>query len=138
MGRTDGAVHVRGSSAGDRDRCTLGATRAETDHVIGHELVHAFQYDIGGHGHAIAQGGNGIERLPLWFIEGMADFYSVGPNDPLTAMWIRDAAINNKLPNYNQLLDPRYFPYRYGQALCAMSPPVSARARSAGCWPRGP
>ena len=95
----------------------LGATRAETDHVIGHELVHAFQYDIGGHGHAIAQGAHGIERLPLWFIEGMAEFYSVGPDDPLTAMWIRDAAINDRLPNYNQLLDPRYFPYRYGQAL---------------------
>ncbi len=25
----------------------LSASRAETDHVIGHELVHAFQYDIG-------------------------------------------------------------------------------------------
>jgi dipeptidyl aminopeptidase/acylaminoacyl peptidase len=95
----------------------LGATRAETDHVIGHELVHAFQYDMAGHGHAIAQGANGIERLPLWFIEGMAEFYSVGPEDPNTAMWIRDAAIANKLPDYNQLADPRYFPYRWGQAL---------------------
>jgi Tol biopolymer transport system component len=95
----------------------LGATRAETDHVIGHELVHAFQYDMAGHGHAIAQGANGIERLPLWFIEGMAEYYSVGPEDPNTAMWIRDAAMANKLPDYNQLADPRYFPYRYGQAL---------------------
>ena len=102
----------------------LGATRAETEHVIGHELVHAFQYDMAGHGHAIAQGANGIERLPLWFIEGMAEFYSVGPDDPNTAMWIRDAAIANKLPDYNQLADPRYFPYRYGQALWCY---VSAR-----------
>src|SRR5262245_51476747 len=26
----------------------LGSSLAETDHVIGHELVHAFQYDMGG------------------------------------------------------------------------------------------
>src|SRR5262245_39893265 len=95
----------------------LGATRAETEHVIAHELVHAFQYDMAGKGKAIAQGANGIERLPLWFIERMAECYAVGPVDRNTAKWIRDAAINNKLPHYNQLADPRYFPYRYGQAL---------------------
>jgi hypothetical protein len=98
---------------------------AETDHVIGHELVHAFQYSISG------QGKSGVEspamRMPLWFIEGMAEYLSLGPVDPQTAMWIRDAARQDEgrkgkgkgLPTIKQLQSGRYFPYRYGQALWA-------------------
>ncbi|HSK09136.1 MAG TPA: hypothetical protein VK911_06145, partial [Vicinamibacterales bacterium] len=67
----------------------LGASLAESDHVIGHELVHAFQFDItapsGGQSMA-----SGALRLPLWFIEGMAEYLSIGPVDPHTAMWMRD------------------------------------------------
>ncbi|MPY89556.1 MAG: BamA/TamA family outer membrane protein [Luteitalea sp.] len=87
---------------------------AETDHVLGHELVHAFQYDIG-----FMMGGRGLFRLPLWFIEGMAEYLSVGPVDPQTAMWLRDAALRDKLPTIRDLNNPRYFPYRWGQALWA-------------------
>jgi Tol biopolymer transport system component len=90
-----------------------GASLAETDHVVGHELVHAFQYDI-----AI---GN-LQRmalLPLWFIEGMAEYLSIGPNDPHTAMWMRDAVLSERLPTIKELQDRKYFPYRYGQALWA-------------------
>jgi Tol biopolymer transport system component len=90
-----------------------GASLAETDHVVGHELVHAFQYDIGT--------GN-MQRmalLPLWFVEGMAEYLSIGPNDPHTAMWMRDAVLSERLPTIKELQDPKYFPYRYGQALWA-------------------
>ncbi|HET7230909.1 MAG TPA: hypothetical protein VFJ16_12945 [Longimicrobium sp.] len=94
----------------------------ETDHVLGHELVHAFQYDITGLGRA----GGGLEaaaarfNAPLWFIEGMAEYLSIGPVDPNTSMWLRDAALTNTLPNQAQLAyDPRFFPYRWGQALWA-------------------
>jgi Tol biopolymer transport system component len=90
---------------------------AETDHVLGHELVHAFQFDITGEDGA--GGLPGALRLPLWFIEGMAEYLSVGPVDPHTAMWMRDAAKREKLPTISQLGNPRYFPYRYGQALWA-------------------
>ena len=91
-----------------------------TDHVIGHELVHAFQYDItntnvGSQGAESA----GALNLPLWFIEGMAEYLSVGPVDPLTAMWMRDSAHREKLPDVKNLDNPKYFPYRYGQALWA-------------------
>jgi hypothetical protein len=86
---------------------------AETDHVLGHELVHAFQYDITGSRGQIPT----ALQLPLWFIEGMAEYLSVGPVDPHTAMWMRDAARREKLPTIRQLNDPRFFPYRYGQAL---------------------
>jgi Tol biopolymer transport system component len=91
---------------------------AETDHVLGHELVHAFQFDITGHGGATSSSNipNAV-RLPLWFIEGMAEYLSVGPVDPHTAMWMRDAARREKMPTIHQLSDPKYFPYRYGQAL---------------------
>src|SRR6187549_1434667 len=91
-----------------------------TDHVLGHELVHAFQYDITNTSASSAAAGNaGALNLPLWFIEGMAEYLSIGPDDPLTAMWMRDAMRREKFPEVDDLDNPRYFPYRYGQALWA-------------------
>src|SRR3954470_5247556 len=91
---------------------------ADNDHVLGHELVHVFQYNI-----AEGTPGGGLMRLdalPLWLIEGMAEYFSLGRSDPLTAMWMRDAVMRNKFPTIKQLTtDPRFFPYRYGQALWA-------------------
>src|SRR3982750_1681598 len=91
---------------------------ADNDHVLGHELVHVFQYNI-----AEGTPGGGLMRLdalPLWLIEGMAEYFSLGREDPLTAMWMRDAVQRNKFPTIKQLtMDPRFFPYRYGQALWA-------------------
>jgi Tol biopolymer transport system component len=88
-----------------------------SDHVLGHELVHAFQYDITGTN--VSSGSGGALALPLWFIEGMAEYLSVGPVDPHTAMWMREAARREKLPTVDQLDNPKYFPYRYGQAFWA-------------------
>jgi hypothetical protein len=82
----------------------------ETDHVLGHEIVHAYQYDMGG---------EGAFRLPLWFIEGMAEYLSLGAEHTQTAMWMRDAALRESLPALNELNDPRRFPYRYGHAVWA-------------------
>lgn len=91
----------------------------ETDHVLGHELVHAFQFDITGEGGGIALAGiPSVMRFPLWFVEGMAEYLSVGPEDSHTAMWMRDAA-RSELPSIRKLSDPRFFPYRYGQSLWA-------------------
>jgi Tol biopolymer transport system component len=97
----------------------LGSSLAESDHVIGHELVHAFQYDVTGSGGRGPGGLPTATQMPLWFIEGMAEYLSLGPLDPNTAMWMRDAALRDKLPTYRQLDDPNFFPYRYGQALWA-------------------
>ena len=91
-----------------------------TDHVLGHELVHAFQYDITNtNASSAAAGAAGALTLPLWFIEGMAEYLSVGPDDPHTAMWMREAVRRDRFPTISQLDNPRYFPYRYGQALWA-------------------
>src|SRR6266436_1438949 len=95
----------------------LGASPFETDHVIGHELTHAFQYDITG----VARGNSAsaFNRVPLWFIEGMAEYVSLGNVDPNTTMWMRDAVRTGKLPNLRDLENPRYFPYRWGQSFWA-------------------
>ncbi len=90
----------------------------DTDHVLGHELVHAFQYNIA----QSRRGGGlqGLSALPLWLIEGMAEYLSVGRDDPLTAMWIRDAIRRDELPTIKQMTrESRFFPYRFGQALWA-------------------
>jgi Tol biopolymer transport system component len=90
----------------------------DNDHVLGHELVHVFQYDL-----ASSAGGGGLQgmnSLPLWLIEGMAEYLSLGRDDAHTAMWMRDAALRGELPTIVQLTrDSRFFPYRYGQALWA-------------------
>jgi Tol biopolymer transport system component len=96
----------------------LAGPLGDTDHVIGHELVHAFQFDMTT-GPDSPPGRSGMERLPLWFIEGMAEYLSIGPVDPNTAMWIRDAARQEKLPEIKDLNNPKYFPYRWGQAFWA-------------------
>src|SRR5947208_2758565 len=96
----------------------FGGPLSDTDHVIGHELVHAFQFDITTRPN-MPPGENGAERLPLWFIEGMAEYLSLGPVDPNTAMWLRDAARQEKLPSIDDLDNPKYFPYRWGQAFWA-------------------
>jgi hypothetical protein len=94
---------------------------ADFEHVLQHEMVHAFQYDVFSRGRPGA-GFDTIARVnpPLWFIEGMAEYLSVGPVDPHTAMWLRDAAVEGRLPTIEQLTyDPRIFPYRYGHAIFA-------------------
>ncbi|NJD20619.1 MAG: peptidase S9 [Gemmatimonadetes bacterium] len=96
----------------------LGTSYWDTDHVLGHELVHAFQYNIA----QSRQGGGlqGLYTLPLWLIEGMAEYMSVGRDDPLTAMWIRDAIRRDELPTIKQMTEEtKFFPYRFGQALWA-------------------
>ena len=93
---------------------------AETDHVLGHELVHAFQYDMASQRDAQGRNvGPAVGGLPLWFIEGMAEYLSLGPVDAHTAMWVRDATAREKMPTLDQLDDPDFFPYRYGHAFWA-------------------
>jgi hypothetical protein len=89
----------------------FGASLGATEHVLGHELVHAFQRDI------LRQRGRSLATLPLWFVEGMAEHLTVSALDATTSMWLRDAADRGRLPTIEQLDDPRFFPYRYGQAL---------------------
>jgi Tol biopolymer transport system component len=98
----------------------MSGSLADTDHVLGHELVHAFQFDLTGDDprEHIARAPD-ILQFPLWFVEGMAEYLSLGPVDGQTSMWLRDAALREKLPHIRDLEDPRYFPYRWGHAFWA-------------------
>jgi Tol biopolymer transport system component len=99
----------------------MSGSLADTDHVLGHELVHAFQFDLTGADPRENAGGSmpGILAFPLWFVEGMAEYLSLGPVDAQTAMWLRDAALRERLPHVADLDDWRYFPYRWGHAFWA-------------------
>lgn len=92
----------------------LTFTNQQTNQVLGHELVHAFQF------HMIINGDStsikNLANLPLWIVEGMAEYMSIGRVDPFTAMWMRDAILNDDVPSLMKMNSPKYFPYRYGQA----------------------
>ncbi|HEY3133673.1 MAG TPA: hypothetical protein VGJ47_03505, partial [Gemmatimonadaceae bacterium] len=90
------------------------------EHVLTHEMVHEFQFDIFARGKAGAnlQTLNQIDP-PLWFMEGMAEYLSSGPNHILTEQWVRDAVVNGNLPTIEQMTErpDQYFPYRFGESL---------------------
>lgn len=91
---------------------------ADFDHVLTHELVHAFQVDIlFGTGQSVI-GNPFAAQVPLWFMEGMAEYLSIGTVDPNTAMWLRDAALEGYLIPIRTLGyvgDIRV--YRFGQSI---------------------
>ena len=66
-------------------------TMAETDRVLGHEIVHAFQFDI-------ARRHGGDTGQPLWFIEGMAEYLSRGSLEADSSLWLRDAVLSERVP----------------------------------------
>ncbi|HUX67469.1 MAG TPA: BamA/TamA family outer membrane protein [Terriglobales bacterium] len=103
-------------STGRKVVLPLAGPLKETDHVLGHELVHAYQYDMT----ASRSGVPGVARLPLWFVEGLAEYLSMGPRDPHTSMWLRDAVARGVMPTLKTINNTnRYFPYRFGQAFWA-------------------
>ena len=106
-GVTEGLMH--------RIVLPLTGTDSENAHVLAHELVHAFQFEKLAPG-AIA---SASQPLPLWFIEGQAEYLSLGPDDPLTDMWMRDAVLNKDIPSIDDLSSKqgKYFPYRFGDAV---------------------
>jgi Tol biopolymer transport system component len=88
---------------------------SQTRHVLGHELVHAFQYHLLLEKDSISL--ENVGQTPLWMVEGMAEYLSIGKRDAFTSMWMRDAMLNRDIPSLKDLTNSnKYFPYRYGQA----------------------
>lgn len=87
----------------------------EFRHLIHHELTHAVMNDMyyGGSLQNIISNNISLD-VPLWFSEGMAEYQSIGW-DIDEDMFIRDAAINETLPDIKQLNG--YLAYRGGQAV---------------------
>lgn len=115
----DIGVGTGGVTEGLKNRVVMPFTmiNQQTQQVLGHELVHAFQFNniIGGDSTSLES----LANLPLWMVEGMAEYLSLGRVDPYTAMWMRDAVLNDDVPNIKKLFSYKYFPYRYGQAFWA-------------------
>ncbi|MBK7937253.1 MAG: PD40 domain-containing protein [Lewinellaceae bacterium] len=115
----DISVGTGGVTEGLRNRVVfpVAMTNQQTNHVLGHEMVHAFQY------HMILEGDStsmrNLGNLPLWMIEGLAEYLSIGRVDAHTALWMRDAVQHNDLPTIDDLNSYKYFPYRWGQAFWA-------------------
>ena len=90
------------------------------EHVLAHEMTHQFQYDVFSRGRA----GANLQALqavnpPLWLMEGMAEYLSLGTDHRFTDMWLRDAALNGDIPTIEQmtLYPDKFFPYRFGESL---------------------
>ena len=90
-------------------------------HVLTHELVHAYQYDIllgTGLGTPILQ--FYVSFPPLWFIEGMAEYFSIGWDYKAEEV-IRDAILSETLPSIDDMSSFRiktgYMIYKGGQSV---------------------
>ena len=107
---------VRGVTESFKRRVILpmGGSMREFTHVLTHELVHAFQYDI----LSIGPTGSAVKSVPpLWVMEGLAEYYSQGL-DAQTETWLGDAVRNETVPTVDELssiYDIRV--YRMGNAL---------------------
>jgi len=90
----------------------------ELDHVLTHELVHAFQVDILFGDRQGLVGNPFASSPPLWFMEGMAEYLSIAEVDNNTKMWLRDASLEGYLTPIRVLEyvgDIRV--YRFGQSI---------------------
>ncbi len=57
-----------------------------------------------------------VQNVPLWMIEGLAEYLSIGREDVKTAIWRSDAVAQNDIPTFREMTrrPNEYFPYRYG------------------------
>lgn len=85
-------------------------------HVLHHELVHAVMNDMlyGGSIQNVVSNRATIQ-LPLWFSEGLCEYLSLDGMDVATDMYLRDATVNEYLPDIPNL--GGYFAYRGGQSV---------------------
>ncbi len=95
-------------------------TNAQTSHVLGHEMVHAFQFNLITTHDSLSS--RSLGNFPLWFVEGMSEYLSIGSIDAHTAMWMRDDLIHDNFPTLKEMTQypGKYFPYRYGHAFWSM------------------
>ncbi len=93
-------------------------SNAQTDHVLAHELVHVFHFRALHNDDSLSL--NSLRNLPLWLVEGMAEYFSIGSVDAHTAMIMRDAILRDDFPSLELMTrDYSYNPYRFGHAFVA-------------------
>lgn len=88
------------------------------EHVINHELVHVFTmqkiFDV-----AKSHRKRNPASPPLWFTEGIAEYWSQGW-DSQAEMVMRDMAISNKFITFDRIysISGTFFMYKMGQSIC--------------------
>ncbi len=89
----------------------------EFRHVLRHELVHVFQYKVIKNNYKNFLYSSILNTIPLWVMEGMAEFYSLGW-DTESESYIRDIALTGKLLSIKQLnFYAGYIVYKEGQLI---------------------
>ncbi|MEO2005314.1 MAG: hypothetical protein ABGY41_14590, partial [Candidatus Poribacteria bacterium] len=88
---------------------------AQMRHVIHHELVHALQYNLFTSGSFKTLALSRLVSLPLWVVEGLAEFESMGWDIEADNV-MRDAVISDYVPSIETM---RYgvFAYKGGQSV---------------------
>ena len=100
-----------------RDRVVVPFSGSYEDfrHVLVHELVHAFQFDIFYNSPGVSLlSGQGLFGIPLWFAEGMAEYFSLGM-EPNAEMYVRDGTLTGYLPPLEY--SGGYLVYKMGQCV---------------------
>ncbi len=95
--------------------------------VSTHELAHEFTIQKVAHAaatHKVA--GDPLEAMPLWFIEGLAEYFAKRGLDAETEMLVRDLLVNPKSEHdyvlgsfWEDRLSSGLWTYKVGQARCA-------------------
>ena len=103
-----------------RNRVVLPYAGSEPDfrHVVHHELVHAYVFDrlYGGPVKSLFVLQYAF-HIPLWFMEGIAEYYS-NRWDSEGEMMLRDAALSGSLPPFPRIYGG-YFVYKAGPTAVA-------------------
>ncbi len=87
-------------------------------HVVRHEMVHAFMLEkLQVHMHAM--GKYTFAHPPLWFVEGMAEYFADAPQNSQGEMFVRDALLNGRLYSLDEIwrIEGSYMMYKQGEAV---------------------
>jgi Tol biopolymer transport system component len=102
-----------------RNRVVLPFTGSYEDlrHVVVHELTHAYMFDLlyGGAGASLIAR-QSFFSVPLWFAEGLAEYYSLGIESN-AEMFLRDGSVDGYLPPLRYA--GGYIVYKQGQSALA-------------------
>ncbi len=87
-------------------------------HVVRHEMVHAFMLEkLQNDMHAM--GKYTYSQPPLWFVEGMAEYFANSPPNAQGEMFVRDALLNGRLYDLDEIwrIEGSFMMYKEGEAV---------------------
>jgi Tol biopolymer transport system component len=103
---------------GRRILLSLTGINACDEHLVGHEVANAFQFSL------IVRSSLPLlpaQTFPAWFMEGMAEYLTLGRDDRVTAMWLRNLRETGLIPSFYAAghNEDLYSPYHVGHAIWA-------------------